>query len=173
MTVLADDLKTMPWIQYVVTKKATSANTVELRNVDSVRAEMKTKAAEAVRQLGNAKVTRVSEPVRAAIRVVPPARLSMLRGVPGIALSPEGNQVSFEAKDFQAAYDGLVSLIGVATLAYPAVQNEVIRDHRDSTLIRRLQRERLMGRWFDVESGRWNPPPVPAPAPGRKYYGAQ
>ena len=170
---LADDLKTMPWIQYVVTKKATSANTVELRNVDSVRAEMKTKAAEAVRQLADAKVTRLSEPVRAAIRVVPPARLSMLRGVPGVTLSPEGNQVSFEAKDFQAAYDGLVALIGVATLAYPAVQNEVIREHRDSTSIRRLQRERLMGRWFDVESGRWNPPAPPPPAPGRKYYGAQ
>src|SRR5688572_12057981 len=170
---LADDLKTMPWIQYVVTKKATSANTVELRNVDSVRAEMKTKAAEAVRQLANAKVTRVSEPVRAEIRVVPPARLSMLRGVPGVALGPEGTAVSFEAKDFAAAYDGLVSLIGVATLAYPAVQNEVIRDHRDSTMIRRLQRERLMMRWFDVESGRWNPPAPPARTPGRKYYGAQ
>ena len=81
--------------------------------------------------------------------------------------------MSFEAKDFQAAYDGLVSLIGVATLAYPAVQNEVIRDHPDSGSIRRLQRERLMMRWFDVESGRWNPPPPPAPTPGRKYYGAQ
>ena len=157
----------------MVTKKSTSANTAELRNADSVRAEMKTKAAEAVRQLANAKVTRVSEPVRAEIRVVPPARLSMLRGVPGVALSPEGNAVSFAAKDFAAAYDGLVSLIGVATLAYPAVQNEVIRDHPDSTSIRRLQRERLMMRWFDVESGRWSPPPVPAPAPGRKYYGAQ
>ena len=78
---LADDLETMPWIQYVVTKKATSANTVELRDVDSVRAEMKAKAAEAVRQLVNAKVMRVSEPVRARIRVVPPARLSMLRGL--------------------------------------------------------------------------------------------
>ena len=170
---LADDLKTVPWIQYVVTKKATSANTVELRNVDSVRAEMKTQAADAVRRLADAKVTRLREPVRAAIRVVPPARLSMLRGVPGVELSPEGNQVSFEAKDFQAAYDGLISLIGVATLAYPAVRDEVIRDHPDSASIRRLQRERLMMRWFDVESGRWNPPPAPAPAPGRKYYGAQ
>ena len=134
---------------------------------------MKAKAAEAVRQLANAKVMRVNEPVTAEIRVVPPARLSMLRGVPGIQLSPEGNAVSFEAKDFGAAYDGLVSLIGVATLAYPAVQNEVIRDHPDSGSIRRLQRERLMMRWFDVESGRWNPPPPPAPTPGRKYYGAQ
>ena len=170
---LADDLKTMPWIQYVVTKKATSANTVELRNVDSVRAEMKAKAAEAVRQLANAKVMRVSEPVRAEIRVVPPARLNMLRGVPGVALSPEGNAVSFEAKDFGAAYNGLVSLIGVATLAYPAVRDEVIRDRPDTASIRRLQRERLMMRWFDVESGRWNPPAAPAPTPGRKYYGAQ
>jgi D-amino peptidase len=170
---LAADLVTMPWIQYVVTKRATSANTVVLRDVDSVHAEMTAKAAEAVRRLAEAKVTRLDEPVRAAIRVVPPARLSMLRGVPGVSLSQEGNEVSFEAPDFGAAYDGLVALIGVATLAYPAVQNEVLREHGDSTEIRRLQREKLMGRWFDVESGRWTPPPPPAPAPGRRYYGAQ
>ncbi|MGQ0646471.1 MAG: M55 family metallopeptidase [Gemmatimonadaceae bacterium] len=170
---LAGDLATMPWIQFVVTKKATSASSVELRNVDSVHAEMRAKAAQAVRNLSAAKVMRVTEPVRAALRVVRPASLTMLRGVPGVALSADGDEVAFDAKDFQDAYDGLNALIGVARLAYPTVQNEIIREHRDSTLIRRLQRERLMERWFDVESGRWTPPAPATPAPTRKYYGAQ
>ena len=42
---LRDDLKVMPWIEFVVTKKATSASTVELRPVDAVHAEMREKAA--------------------------------------------------------------------------------------------------------------------------------
>ncbi|MEP7347140.1 MAG: M55 family metallopeptidase, partial [Gemmatimonadaceae bacterium] len=170
---LQKDLTTLPWIQFVVTKKATSASTVELRDVAEVHAEMKAKAATAVRQLANAKVIHVNEPVSAALRVVRPATLSMLRGVPGVALSADGDEVVFEASDFQGAYDGLNALIGVARLAYPTTTNEIIREHRDNVLIARLQRERLMERWMDVESGRWSPPAPPAALPGRKYYGAQ
>ncbi|MFN8581367.1 MAG: M55 family metallopeptidase [Gemmatimonadaceae bacterium] len=170
---LQNDLTTMPWIQFVVTKKATSASTVELRDVDAVHAEMKAKASLAVRQLASAKVTHVNEPVHAALRVVWPATLSMLRGVPGVALSADGNEVAFEASDFQGAYDGLNALIGVARLAYPTTTNEVIREHKDNVLIARLQRERLMEQWMDVESGRWSPPPQAVPVAGRKYYGAQ
>lgn len=170
---LQRDLATMPWLQYVVTKHATSASTVRLRNVDSVHAEMRAKAADAVRGLANAKVMRVNEPVRAALKVVRPASLEMLRGVPGVALAPSGDEVTFAGATFQEAYDGLNALIGVARLAYPTTINEVLREHRDSALIARLQRERLMERWMDIESGRWQPPAAPAPAPGRKYYGAQ
>ncbi|MBK6457336.1 MAG: M55 family metallopeptidase [Gemmatimonadetes bacterium] len=170
---LQRDLATMPWLQYVVTKRATSASTVELRNVAEVHAEMRAKAAAAVRALASAKTMRANEPVRAALKVVRPASLAMLRGVPGVALSADGDEVTFEANDFQGAYDGLNALIGVARLAYPTTTNEVVREHRDSTLIARLQRERLMERWFDVESERWHPPAPTAPTPGRKYYGAQ
>lgn len=170
---LQRDLATMPWLQYVVTKHATSASSVQLRDVDSVHAEMRAKAAAAVRGLANAKVMRVHEPVRAALKVVRPASLEMLRGVPGIALAPSGDEVTFTGATFQEAYDGLNALIGVARLAYPTTINEVLREHRDSALIARLQRERLMERWMDIESGRWHPPAAPAPAPGRKYYGAQ
>jgi D-aminopeptidase len=170
---LAGDLATMPWISYVVTKHATSASTVRLRDVDSVHAEMRTKASEAVRRIGEAKVMTVNTPVRAALRVVPPASLAMLNGVPGISLSSDRKEVTFVAPDFLAAYDGVVALIGVARLSYPQVQAEVVRAHQDSASIIRLQRERLMERWLDVESGRWSPPAPATPAPGRRYYGAQ
>lgn len=170
---LQGDLATMPWLQYVVTKRATSANTVALRDVAEVHAEMRTKAAEAVKGLANAKAMRVHEPVRAFLRVVRPASLEMLRDVPGVTLSERGDQVTFEARDFLGAYDGLSALIGVARLAYPATTNEVLREHPDSTRIARLQRERLMERWFDVESGRWQPPAAAAAAPGQRFYGAR
>lgn len=168
---LERDLATMPWLQYVVTKQATSASTVVLRDVATVHAEMRAKAAQAVRELDRARVVRVREPVRATLAVVAPASLAMLRGVPGVALAPAGDAVSFDARDFQEAYDGLNALIGVARLAYPVTTNEVLREHADGPRISRLQRERLMERWFDVESGRWTPT-VAAPVP-RKYYGAQ
>jgi len=170
---LQGDLATMPWIRYVVTKTATSASTVELRAVAEVHADMRAKAADAVRGIADAKVIRVNEPVRAWLRVVRPASLAVLRGVPGVSLSADGEQVMFEAKDFLAAYDGLNALIGVARLAYPATTNEVVREHPDSARIARMQRERLMGRWFDVESGRWEPPPAPSAPAGRKFYGAR
>jgi D-amino peptidase len=168
---LQRDLATLPWIEYVVTKQATSANTVVLRDVPTVHAEMRAKAAQAVRSLARARSVRVQEPVRAALKVVAPASLAMLRGVPGVALSAAGDEVAFEAPDFQAAYDGLNALIGVARLAYPTTTNEVVREHADGARISRLQRERLMERWFDVESGRWQAPTVTRPV--RKYYGAQ
>ncbi len=170
---LQGDLSTMPWIQYVVTKRATSASTVVLRDVGEVHAEMRARAADAVRGIASAKAMTVQEPVRAALRVVQPASLAMLRGVPGVTVSDAGDRVSFDASDFQGAYDGLNALIGVARLAYPATTNEVLRAHPDSTRIARLQRERLMERWFDVESGRWQPPAAPAAVPGRKFYGAR
>jgi D-amino peptidase len=158
---LAGDLATMPWINYVVTKHATSASTAHLLDVDSVHAEMRAKAADAVRKLADARVMTVNTPVRAALRVVPPASLAMLRGVPGITLSANGSQVDFEAADFMAAYDGLVALMGVARLSYPQVQAEVVRAHRDSTAIQRAQRERLMGDGWTSSRGDGSRPPPP------------
>src|SRR4051812_34157755 len=73
---LREDLKVMPWIEFVVTKKATSASTVELRPVDSVHAEMREKAARAVRNLSRAKVMTLTTPMRAGLHAVPPASLA-------------------------------------------------------------------------------------------------
>src|SRR4029079_7974413 len=81
---LQNDLKIMPWLEFVVTKTATSASTVELRSVDSVHAEMKEKAAKALRNLAKAKVMKVAEPLQAGLHAVPPASLASLQGVPGI-----------------------------------------------------------------------------------------
>ena len=170
---LAKDLQTMPWIRFVTTKKATSASTVELRDVATVHAEMRAQAADAVRSLAKAKVMKIGAPIQASLRAVPPASLAVLKDVPGIALSASGDTVTFEAKDFGAAYDGIVAFIGVATGTYARVLDEVVRARPDSADLQMKQREALMMRWLDVESGRYQAPPPPSPTPGRKYYGAQ
>jgi D-amino peptidase len=52
---LREDLRPMPWIAFVITKKATSASTVELRPIDVVQAEMRAAAQRAIQKVGSAK----------------------------------------------------------------------------------------------------------------------
>jgi len=167
---LANDLKTMPWIEFVITKRATAADKVELRPVAQVHAEMRAAAKRAMENRSRAKVITLTTPIQAALRAVPPASLRLLSGVPGI--NYHDNTVEFTAKDFAAAYDGLTALIGVATQSYSQLYGEMIRARPDGSALTLEYSDRLFQRWMDVESGRWTPPPPPAPVAGRRYHGA-
>jgi len=166
---LQDNLKTMPWIQFVVTKKATSASTADLRPVDEVHAEMKARARLAVERLASAKTMPLAAPIQAAVRVVPPASLAVLQGVPGIKYSD--NRVDFEATDYKGVFDGWYALIGVATRAYPALLMEMLTERPDGPAMRLEFSNRLFARWMDYESGRWTPPARPKPVEGKRYHG--
>lgn len=180
----ADLEGTMPWIEYATVKTATSASTATLRPLAEARADLRAAARRAAERLraGNAdgaggaggadgfRVPRLREPVQAAVRVVPPASLAVLRNVPGIRYADE--QVTFEAADYQAAYDGMVALTNVATRAYPAVLTEELRARSIGDTVLHAYDGRLTMRWLDVESGRWSPPAPTAAAP-RKYHGAR
>jgi D-amino peptidase len=159
---LRADLESMPWLQYVVTKKATSASTVELRNVDSVHAEMREKAARAVRNLASAKTLTVSTPIRAGLHAVPPASLASLKGVPGITYDNE--TVTFTAPDFRAAYDGVIGLVTAARPAYLTVLREQVSKLPDGKRVMADYSDALFMRWMDYESGRWRPPTPPTTA---------
>ena len=161
---LQDNLKTMPWIQFVVTKKATSASTADLRPVDEVHAEMRAQAKLAVQRLASAKSMPLAAPIQAAVRVVPPASLAVLQGVPGIKYSD--NRVDFEATDYKGVFDGWYALIGVATRAYPALLMEMLTERPDGPAMRLEFSNRLFARWMDYESGRWTPPARPKPVEG-------
>jgi D-amino peptidase len=166
---LREDLRTMPWIEYVTTKKATSASTVELRPVDEVHAEMRAGAARALRELPRMKAMKLPEPVRAALHAVPPASLAMLQGVPGIDYAPD--TVRFTAPTFRAAYDGITALVRVARGGYPSLWGETLADVPGGADLRQKYSDALFLRWMDAESGRWKAaPPRPRPA-GRKYHG--
>jgi D-amino peptidase len=165
---LENDLKIMPWLEFVVSKKATSASTVELRPVDAVHAEMKEKAARAVRNLSKAKVLTVAAPMKAGLHAVPPASLASLQGVPGITYANE--TVTFTAPDFRAAYDGVLALVRVARTGYPQVLVETVRGLPDGKQVMATYSDALFMRWMDYESGRWNPPAA-SPSSNKTFHG--
>ena len=169
---LAADLATMPWIEFVTVKTATSASTAELRPVEEARADLRERARRALFSLDDVKVMRVAEPLVATIRAVPPASLRRLAGVPGVRFDGETNSVTFEAATLREAYDGLEALVQVATTAYPGVLWEVLRARGLGDEMSDAYNHALMLRWLDVESRRWSPPATQVNA-GRQYHGYQ
>jgi D-amino peptidase len=168
---LREDLRTMPWLEYVTTKHATAADAAEFRPVAEVHAEMRAAAQRAVENLESARAMRLTTPIRAALRAVPPASLALLEDVPGIDYQDE--TVRFTAADFAEAYDGLIALVTVARSGYTTLLHDAVRAHPAGADIMRDNRARLLARWYDVESGRWSPPARPSPAgTGRRYHGA-
>ncbi|MBI4500951.1 MAG: M55 family metallopeptidase [Gemmatimonadetes bacterium] len=169
---LKEDLKTMPWIEYVVTKHATSASTVDLLPVDQVHAQMTESAKRALQNLSRMQPMKMAAPVQAALHARPPANLAFMDSVPGISYAD--NTVSFTAPDFGSAYAGLKKLMRGAANGYTSVLMEVIRKQPNGPELLRQYREALFTRWVDFESGRWLPPP-PVPAEiqnaGRKFHG--
>ena len=166
---LGNDLETMPWIQYVTVKTATSAMTADLRPVAEARADLTAGARQAVENLASAKVMRVSTPVHATLQAVPPASLRSLEGFPGIDYSD--NSVSFMAADLREAYDGLTAIVQVARTAYPQVMFELLRGKPNAQATFDEYSTRLTERWPDGEAGRGQPPEE-VTGPGlRQYHG--
>jgi len=155
----------------VPVKKATSASTAETRPVDEVRAELHDGAQPAIQNRDQAKVMKIGTPIKAALRVVPPASLSVLEGVPGIDYDNE--TVTFMAADFEEAYEGLTELIGVARTNYSTLMVEILRTHPEGETILSSYSDKLFERWLDFESGRWTPPEPPPPVEGQRYHGAR
>jgi D-amino peptidase len=170
---LAADLRTMPWLEFVTVKRATSASTVELRPVDQARADLRAGARRAIERYrsGQTRVMTLTPPVRAAVRVTPPASLAALRGVPGVNYANE--RVDFSAPDFGAAYDGMIALVGVATTAYPRVLQDLLSRSSEGRGMSASYTDSLFMRWLDYESGRWRPVPPATAAARRRYHGAR
>ena len=166
---LQNDLKDMPWLEFVVTKKATSSSTVELRPVDQVHAEMREKAAKAVRNIAKAKTMTVATPMQAGLHAVPPASLQSLQGIPGITYANE--TVTFTAPDFRAAYDGVLALVRAARAGYSQVLVESVRRLPDGKQVMGAYQDSLFMRWMDYESGRWKPPVATGPASNKSFHG--
>jgi D-amino peptidase len=168
---LKKQLEWMTWLEFVTVKIAKSADDAELIPFDEVHKEMQEASQRAVENLSNSKAVKLSIPIKAQLRAVPPARLDQLEGVPGIAYKDQ--TVTFEAKDYLEAYNGIEALISVATRGYIRLINEALRDVENSEKILTKFREMLNQRWMDVESGRWEPPAPPPKKEGtqKKYFG--
>jgi len=166
---LQGDLQSsMPGIEFVVTKLATSASTVQLRSVDSVHAEMRAAARRAVQNVDRVRPMKLETPILAGLRATPPASLTMLDSVPG--LNYRENAVTFTAQNFGDAYRGINALIRVAVGGYQSVLSEVLASEANAPQLQLKFREALFARWQDYESGRWTPPP-PKPPTQKRYHG--
>ncbi|MDX2060583.1 MAG: M55 family metallopeptidase [Gemmatimonadales bacterium] len=168
---LAADLAGTDWIEFTTVKKATAADSAEPRPIEEARAELTAKAQKAVENLkaGRAKAMRVSLPLVAGLKAVPPANLAMLEGIPGIAY--RDSTLSFPADSMRHAYDVFEKLVGVAATGYMGTLRRGLRaDPAGGKIMERFSTD-LSKEWFDYESGRWRAPTPPAPAAGRKYHG--
>lgn len=111
---LREDIReSLPWVEFVVTKKSRDGTVRELLPVDQVRVELREKARVAVAHWRDMKAVTVTTPVHAALEAFAPATLEPLRGVGDVVF--EGNKVVFTAPDFRAASDGLWALLVIAT----------------------------------------------------------
>jgi putative CocE/NonD family hydrolase len=167
---LRDDLRTMPWLQYVTTKKATSASTAELFPVAEVHAAMRRQARVAVQRLGDAKVMQARSPLRVSIRAVPPASMSWLKGMPGIDYQDE--TVSFVAQDIGSAYRGMSPVVTALNFSFDDATRSAFDALPEAEKLGAQGIEELFRRWFDAESGR-----VAKKDPARdvrtKYFGSE
>jgi D-amino peptidase len=167
---LQEQLEIYPWIEFVKVKDALSADDAELRPLPEVHEEMRASSQRAVENLLSAKALKLRAPIEAGLRAVHPASLSRIKDVPGIDLQEE--TVTFTAKDFREAYDGIVGLIHDATDGYDQVLRAVLVEKTDFRSIVDAYSEKLTTRWLDVESGRWAPPSPPQEEQSsRRHFG--
>jgi len=152
---LKQQLQPYPWIEYVTVKYSKDAYTAALRPIDEVHQEMRMAAKQAVKNIPDAKVVNLKTPIKAGLRAVPPADLSNLDGVPGINFKDD--TVTFEANDYNEAWEGIDALIYVAYTGYDELRWEIVRKRDDYKEIRDDWLHNLFIRWLDYESGRWKP----------------
>ena len=164
---------TMPWIEFVATKRGTSASTAELFPLDSVHANMRAAAKRALENLAKMKTMKLQTPITAALHARPPASLRVMDSVPGI--NYKADTVTFTAGDFEHAYRGIVALVSVASLGgAQATMMEALRQQPTFAQLQRTVGEFRINRWLDYESGRWKPPaeiPFEVRIAGKKYFG--
>jgi D-amino peptidase len=169
---LEEQLEWMDWLEYVRVKKAKDAGDAELIPFEIVHQEMQTAAKRSVENIPNSKAVHLTQPIKAQLRAVHPARLDQLEDVPGI--NYEDQTVTFTAEDFREAYDGITALVGLATRGYIRLVNDVIRNQENADKIRNEIGEKIDAVWVEVESGRWKPPvPTQREETRRKYFGAR
>lgn len=153
---LRDDLlPIMPWLEYIVTKRALSPKTVVLRPVEAVRRELREGAKRAVQNLSHAKPLRMGRPVRAALRAVPPADFAVMENVPGVNYLD--GAVWFEAPDYETAMRGLRALQHIAELGGAPVVEELLKRSSLWPQIERLREAGYWERWIELESERVKP----------------
>lgn len=165
---LAADLKTMPWLQYVTTKKAKSASDAELYPVEQVHEAMRKQAKLAVQRLSSAVVMRPEGPLQIAVRAVAPANMRWLKAMPGV--NYENETVSFTASDMADGYRRMRPIVTALSFSFADAELAPYNAQPNVDDLKFKGMEELYRRWFAAESGH----AVAAPAPSARkleYHG--
>jgi D-amino peptidase len=171
--VLNGQLEYMDWLEYVTVKKAINWFDAELYPLDVVHAEMQEKAKKSVENLSRAKYVAFTEPLTAALRTQFPADHSILEGVPGIHY--KDRTVTFPAKTYREAYDGIVKLIQVAGLGRLKLMQEYLAQSEQGPQLRKEFRSYMFRKYEDWMAGKWDPNAAPEKEEKKdvKYFGAK
>jgi len=166
---LAEQLSWMTWLEYVTVKKAKGADDAELRPTAEVHEEMRAGAKRAVQNISKSKAVKLTEPIKAQLRAVPPADLSLFEDIPGIGY--EDQTVTFMATDFMEAYDGIRGFMSAAQIGYcQLLMGTLFQSEKGQEFFQSFKKD-FFSLWVDVESGRWKPPtPAERPAASKKKY---
>lgn len=150
---LGQELKTMPWLEYVTVKEATGPSSAKLYPLAESREKLTAGAKRAVQSLGKSKVMQVAAPVEVSVRAFPPSDLSWIDGMPGVDY--RDGAVHFTAADFQGAYRGITR---VGTAAYQTYFNTMmmtaVKADKDAKEIENRAVQELLRVWHDNETTR-------------------
>ncbi len=147
---LKEQLRPYPWIEYVTVKIATSTSTADLRPVDEVHEEMRKAAGIAVKNISKTKILELKVPIKAGLRVEPPASLNILQRLPGIDFI--NDTVIFEAENYGEAMRFINALVSVARTGYQQVLMQTVSNQDNSKEIWEEYWDRLFISWLDIES---------------------
>ena len=153
--VLKSQLEYMDWMEYVTVKKAIHMLDAELFPLEEVHAEMREKAKKAVENLPNAKYVAFTEPLTAGLRTQFPADHSILEGVPGIDYKDK--TVTFQARTFREAYEGIEELIQVAGAGRMRLLQEYLRQSEYGPKVLKESRAYMFKKYNDWIEGKWDP----------------
>lgn len=168
---LAEDLQTMPWLKYVISKHATGTISAELLPPEQVHEALQQSAKVAVQNLRTAEVMNLKTPIQVVVRASPPESLSVLKDVPGVKYQNES--VSFAAKDLDEAGRGITALANIGTQPFQKFVLEELQKQANAAEVQRHGLEEMIQRYADAEEGRWTSQPhtKPPTASDGKYYG--
>ncbi len=166
---LADQLSWMTWLEYVTVKKAKGADDADLRPFAEVHEELRAGAMRAVQNISKSKAVKLTEPIKAQLRVVPPADLSLFEKIQGIDYNDQ--TVTFMAADFMEAYEGIRGLMSAAQTGYYQLLFSILFQSECGKEVFDNFKKEFFSLWAEVESGRWKPPsPAEKPAVTKKKY---
>lgn len=146
---LGEELKTLPWIEYVTVKQATGVRSAVLVPLAEAHRKLTLGAQRAIKRLPVAKLMQVSQPVHAAVTAFPPGDLRWLDGMPGIHYHDQ--TVSFTATDARSAYRGMEVIGSAAMQGYGNALFRALKPSPDARSIELRAIAEWDGKWVASE----------------------